>query len=261
MSESTLYYFYSVGCGWCKRTEPLIDELNETGNYDILKLDLSDANNQELNKQLKEKYNAKCGTPWLINAETGHQICGFREKDIVEKWAKGEEIPEPPKPKSPPPPPPQDYNDQDQVDTWKKSYEDWCKENSHLPNLPPVDQMLDRLKQQKQMMDQRQAQMAQQGQIPNAPTVQHQKNLNTEWYYTVEGNEKIEVHADVNFISSLKPQYYQREQDGKLSKVVDDMQFEARQKTRQIANQKQQQKGSPAPPASNKPPKKKKKKK
>ena len=27
--ESTLYYFYSVGCGWCKKTEPLIDELNE----------------------------------------------------------------------------------------------------------------------------------------------------------------------------------------------------------------------------------------
>ena len=27
--ESTLYYFYSVGCGWCKKTEPLVDELNE----------------------------------------------------------------------------------------------------------------------------------------------------------------------------------------------------------------------------------------
>ena len=26
--ESTLYYFYSVGCGWCKKTEPLVDELN-----------------------------------------------------------------------------------------------------------------------------------------------------------------------------------------------------------------------------------------
>ena len=42
MSESTLYYFYSVGCGWCKKTEPLIDELNETGDYEILKLDLSE---------------------------------------------------------------------------------------------------------------------------------------------------------------------------------------------------------------------------
>ena len=57
MSESTLYYFYSVGCGWCKKTEPLVDELNESG-YDILKLDLTDKDNQELNTQLKEKYGA-----------------------------------------------------------------------------------------------------------------------------------------------------------------------------------------------------------
>ena len=50
---SPLYYFYSVGCGWCKKTEPLVDELNESGDYEILKLDLSEKDNQELNKQLK----------------------------------------------------------------------------------------------------------------------------------------------------------------------------------------------------------------
>ena len=27
MSESTLYYFYSVGCGWCKKTDPRLMEL------------------------------------------------------------------------------------------------------------------------------------------------------------------------------------------------------------------------------------------
>ena len=110
MSESTLYYFYSVGCGWCKKAEPLIDELNETGDYEILKLDLSEKDNQELNKQLKEKYGKQCGTPWLIDAESGNHICGFREKDIIEKWAKGEEIPEPPKPKSAAPPLPKDFD-------------------------------------------------------------------------------------------------------------------------------------------------------
>jgi thiol-disulfide isomerase/thioredoxin len=25
--ESTLYYFYSVGCGFCKKAEPVVDEL------------------------------------------------------------------------------------------------------------------------------------------------------------------------------------------------------------------------------------------
>ena len=160
--ESTLYYFYSIGCGWCKKTEPIIDELNETGKYEILKLDLSEKDNQELNNQLKQKYGKQCGTPWLIDASNGNNICGHREKDIIEKWAKGEEIPEPPKPKSPPPPPPQDFNNSEQVKTWKQGYEKWCKENDHMPNLPKTDDMLNRLKQQKQIMEQRQAQQGQQ---------------------------------------------------------------------------------------------------
>ena len=161
MSESTLYYFYSVGCGWCKKTEPLIDELNKAG-YDILKLDLAEKDNQELSKQLKDKYKKQCGTPWLVDAESGNNICGFREKDIIEKWAKGEKIPEPPKPKGPPPPPPQDFDNEEQVKTWKDGYEKWVKENDHMPNLPEPDAMLQRLKQQKQMMEQRQVQQNQQ---------------------------------------------------------------------------------------------------
>ena len=172
MSESTLYYFYSVGCGWCKKTEPLVDELNESG-YDILKLDLTDKDNQELNKQLKEKYGKQCGTPWLIDASTGNNICGFREKNIIEKWAKGEEIPEPPKPKSPPPPPPTNFDEEKQVNTWKEAYEKWCKDNEHMPNLPKTDDMLNRLKQQKQMMDQRQAQ--QNGNLEARISVMEQK--------------------------------------------------------------------------------------
>jgi len=154
---SPLYYFYSQGCGFCKKSEPIIDELNKEG-HDILKLDLADKDNAAINKELKEKYKAQCGTPWFINAETGHQICGYREKDIVEKWVKGEEIPQPPRPKGPPPPPPQDMENKEQVEEWKTKYEEWVKENDHMPNLPPADQMLQRIKQQKQMMEQRQAQ-------------------------------------------------------------------------------------------------------
>ena len=37
--DSPWYYFYSQGCGWCKKSEPVVDELNKEG-YDILKLDL-----------------------------------------------------------------------------------------------------------------------------------------------------------------------------------------------------------------------------
>ena len=119
---SPLYFFYTEGCGWCKRVMPVIDELNKEG-HDILKLDLADNDNKEVQKELKEKYKAQCGTPWFINADTGHQICGFREKDILLKWINGEEIPQPPKPKGPPPPPPQDFENKDQVAECKTKYE------------------------------------------------------------------------------------------------------------------------------------------
>ena len=29
--SSPWYYFYSVGCGWCKKTEPIVDELIKEG--------------------------------------------------------------------------------------------------------------------------------------------------------------------------------------------------------------------------------------
>ena len=28
-ADSPWYYFYSQGCGWCKKSEPIVDELNE----------------------------------------------------------------------------------------------------------------------------------------------------------------------------------------------------------------------------------------
>ena len=37
--ESQLYYFYTEGCAWCKRANPIVDELINEG-HKILKLDL-----------------------------------------------------------------------------------------------------------------------------------------------------------------------------------------------------------------------------
>ena len=138
-----LYYFYSVGCGWCKKTEPLVDELINEG-YPILKLDLADNDNREVQKEMNEKYNKQCGTPWLIDPATGNDICGFREKDIIEKWAKGEEIPAPPRPTGPPPKPPLMGVPQEDEDKWKKEYGEWVEKNKHMPNIQTADQILER---------------------------------------------------------------------------------------------------------------------
>ena len=141
--ESTLYYFYSVGCGFCKKVDPIVDELNSEG-HEILKLDLAEPDNQGLKQELEKQYNARCGTPWFIDGETGNQVCGFREKDVLEKWVKGEEIPAPPRPKGPPPRVPFHGAPKKEINTWKKDYEKWCKENEHLPNLQKADDILAR---------------------------------------------------------------------------------------------------------------------
>ena len=158
-TQSQWYYFYTTGCGFCKKAEPIVDELNKSGKYpEILKLDLANGDNQKLVNELKKEYNAQCGTPWFINAETGQGICGFREKDIIEKWLNGEEIPAPPRPKGPPPMPPQDWTDEKTVKTWEEDYDKWRTENDHMPNLPDVETTKKRLQAQQQRAQQQQAQ-------------------------------------------------------------------------------------------------------
>ena len=49
-----LYYFHSVGCGFCKRVEPIVDELIKEG-HNILKLDTAEADNQGLNREYVSK--------------------------------------------------------------------------------------------------------------------------------------------------------------------------------------------------------------
>ena len=145
--ESTLYYFNSVGCAYCKQVEPIVDKLNSNG-YDIIKLDLSDKSNELFKKEIEKKFNIKCGTPLLVDSKTGNSICGWRGKEMIQKWADGEEILKPPTPKSPPPPLPQNWDDEKLVDEWKQSYGKWKDENTHIPNLQPVDAVMGRLKEQ-----------------------------------------------------------------------------------------------------------------
>ena len=140
--ESTLYFFYTTGCGWCKKVEPLIDELNKEG-YNILKLDLADGDNRKLQDEVKKEYKHQCGTPYFVDSETGNSICGFREKDQLEKWAKGEEIPQPIKPKGMPPKIPLMGVDEKEIKAWKKEYSKWYKDNKDLPNIKKADELLE----------------------------------------------------------------------------------------------------------------------
>ena len=52
---SPWYYFFSQGCGFCKKSEPIVDQLNESGKYpEILKLDMAEPDNQVLQTLLQQ---------------------------------------------------------------------------------------------------------------------------------------------------------------------------------------------------------------
>tara|TARA_Y100000034_G_scaffold102792_1_gene127889 strand:+ start:76 stop:1551 length:1476 start_codon:yes stop_codon:yes gene_type:complete len=96
-----LLYIMNPNCGWCKKADPVVEELVKEG-YEITTLDITKPEQAERANEAKAKYKAQCGTPLFLDAETGNMACGFREKDVLEKWAKGEEMPAPaPRPERP----------------------------------------------------------------------------------------------------------------------------------------------------------------
>ena len=128
---SPWYYFFSQGCGWCKKSSPIVEELIDDG-HDILMLDTAEPDNAKLRDELFGEYSTQCGTPWFINADTGKGICGFREKDIVQKWLAGEDIPEPPRVKGPMPKIPFMGATNKEELAWKREYDEWVKNNDHM---------------------------------------------------------------------------------------------------------------------------------
>tara|TARA_Y100001973_G_C5158402_1_gene312147 strand:- start:294 stop:1133 length:840 start_codon:yes stop_codon:yes gene_type:complete len=136
---SPWYYFFSQGCGWCKKSTPIVEELIDEG-HDILMLDTAEAENSQLNQELQQEYGKKCGTPWFINADTGEQICGFREKNILKQWLAGESIPEPPRLKSQMPKPPFQGSTEKENNEWIKKYDKWVKDNNQMGDSWVQDQ-------------------------------------------------------------------------------------------------------------------------
>tara|TARA_Y100001938_G_scaffold149329_1_gene235803 strand:- start:226 stop:777 length:552 start_codon:yes stop_codon:yes gene_type:complete len=107
--KNELLYIMSPGCGWCKKSDPVVEELKSEG-YLITTLDMTKDEDVKKAQEAKAKHNAQCGTPLFLDSGTGNQVCGFREKDIIKKWADGEKIPAPP----PRPRPQQPVNPQQQ---------------------------------------------------------------------------------------------------------------------------------------------------
>ncbi len=101
MSKPDLLYIMNPKCGWCQKADPVVEELRKKG-YKITNLDVNDPDDAKRSSEVKGKFNVQCGTPLFIDANSGNSVCGFREIDVLEKWAKGEKIPAPPTRPQPP---------------------------------------------------------------------------------------------------------------------------------------------------------------
>ena len=99
--KSDLLYIMNPNCGWCKKADPVVEELVKEG-YKITSLNVTDQFEGKRAAEVKSKYELQCGTPLFLDAETGNSVCGFRPKDVLEKWANGEEIPKPEPTQAPP---------------------------------------------------------------------------------------------------------------------------------------------------------------
>ena len=145
--ESTLYYFHSVGCAFCKQIDLIVEKLNSEG-YDILRLDIGEKDNDGLHREIENKYDLRCGTPFLVDVSNGNNICGNTDEVTIKKWADGEKIPKPPTPNSQAPLLPENFDNEEQVNKFKESYNKWKDENKHLPGLKSAKEIIDKFKKQ-----------------------------------------------------------------------------------------------------------------
>jgi len=98
--KSKLLYIMNPNCGWCKKADPVVEELVKDG-YKIKTLNVQDPEDQKKAQEVIQQYGVQCGTPLFIDSSDGNMVCGFRPKETLEVWAKGEKVPAPPQKDAP----------------------------------------------------------------------------------------------------------------------------------------------------------------
>ena len=72
-TKHDLLYIMSHSCGWCKKANPIVEELQGDGAT-ITWLDVANPDENTRANEIKQKYNVQCGTPLFIDAETGNSV-------------------------------------------------------------------------------------------------------------------------------------------------------------------------------------------
>ena len=71
--KQELFYIMNPNCGWCKKADPVVDELIKNG-FEITTLDVSNKEEAQQAKELQSKHEVRCGTPLFIESETGNIV-------------------------------------------------------------------------------------------------------------------------------------------------------------------------------------------
>ena len=86
-----LYMFHGEGCPHCVEMVPVVDKLNQSGEFKIEKLETW--HNKENEAKQKEFDKGFCeGVPFFYNTDSGEWICGGTDEETLKKWAKGEKL-------------------------------------------------------------------------------------------------------------------------------------------------------------------------
>ena len=68
--RGNVFYIMSPQCGWCKKADPIVEELLEQ-DYKLTKLDVTTPEGANKSQEIKQKYNLQCGTPLFVEEKTG----------------------------------------------------------------------------------------------------------------------------------------------------------------------------------------------
>jgi len=143
---SPIYYFTRSGCGWCKKMQPSIEQINNTLS-DEQKIQIHNTDEEKsksIYNSLIARYELKRIEPMLYNSNIGSYLLGYQDKKNVQQFLKANPLKEK-KPLTPMPKFDIDKSTKKDFEKWKKDVILWYGKNKNdLPsNVISQGKMID----------------------------------------------------------------------------------------------------------------------
>ena len=143
---SPIYYFTRSGCGWCKKMQPSIEQINNTLS-DEQKIQIHNTDEEKsksIYHSIITRHKLKRIVPMLYNSNIGTYLLGYQDKKNVQQFLKANPLKER-KPLTPMPKFDIDKSTKKDFEKWKKDVILWYGKNKNdLPsNVISQGKMID----------------------------------------------------------------------------------------------------------------------